>query len=159
MHRDSTHLRLLATVAVAGALFGCAATPEPPAQPTRPEVTISGASPERLKTALTSEMAKRKFHLSKSSATEFSFEQPASKAAQTAAASAAGRDPIERITYTVSTEGNDLKVVADIVVVRKLAAMEKPFEIGQGPEAQSVQSLLDKIAGEIGTAKTTKRDN
>jgi hypothetical protein len=34
--------------------------------------------------------------------------------------------------------------------------MEKPIDINQSAEAQNVQSILDKIAGEIGTAKSSK---
>ena len=59
-------------------------------------------------------------------------------------------NPTERITYTLAPEGADIRIVADIVVVRKLAAMEKPIDITQGPEAQSVQGILDKIAAEVG---------
>jgi hypothetical protein len=159
MNSDLGHIRLLVIGALAGALLGCAsAPPEPHAG--KPEVTISGASIDRVKTALVAEMSKRKFRVAKETASEMSFEQPAaSPVLQGLSASAAGKNPIERITYTMAATGADLHVTADIVVVRKLAAMEQPVDIGQGPEAQSVQAMLDKIAGEVGAAAATKREN
>jgi hypothetical protein len=147
---------LLQIVALACALVACA-SPQPEPRSGKPEVTISGATMDKLRTALVSEMSKRKFRVAKETQSEMSFEQPATGAAlQAVASSEAGKNAIERITYTVATVGGDMRVVADVAIVRKLAAMEKPIDINQSAEAQNVQSILDKIAGEIGTAKASK---
>jgi len=150
--------RLLMVGALVGALIGCTSSPPVP-HSTKPEVTISGTTIDRVKTALVGEMSKRKFRVAKDTASELSFEQPATSAVlEGLTASAAGKNPIERVTYTWAPTGDDLRVTADIVVVRKLAAMEQPVDISQGPEIQNVQSVLDKIAGEVGTAKA-KHEN
>jgi hypothetical protein len=150
------YLRMLPTVALAGALVACA-SPQPEPRSGKPEVTITGATMDKLKTALMSEMSKRKFRVAKETQSEMSFEQPAtSSALQAVASSDAGKNAIERVTYTVATVGGDMHVVADVAIVRRLAAMEKPIDINQSAEAQNVQSILDKIAGEIGAAKSTK---
>ena len=150
------HFRGLVIVGLAGGLLACASPPQE-ARSGKPEVTISGTTMDKLKTALVSEMSKRKFRVTKETASEMSFEQPASSSVlQAVASSDAGKNAIERVTYTVATVGGDMHVVADVAVVRKLAAMEKPIDINQSAEAQTVQSVLDKIAGEIGTAKASK---
>src|SRR5262245_12972929 len=150
------HFRVLVVAGLAGGLLACA-SPSPEPRSGKPEVTISGTTLDKLKTALVSEMSKRKFRVTKETASEMSFEQPAnSTVLQAVASSDAGKNAIERITYTVATVGGDMHVVADVAVVRKLAAMEKPIDINQSAEAQTVQSVLDKIAGEIGTAKASK---
>jgi hypothetical protein len=159
MNSDQQRFRTPAIVALAFMLAGCAAS-SPDLHPAKPEVTISGTTIDKVKTALVAEMSKRKFRVGKETQLEMPFEQPASGTALKglSAADAKG-NPIERITYTLAPEGADIRIVADVVIVRRLAAMEKPIDITQGPEAQSVQAILDKIAAEVGTPKATKREN
>ena len=149
--------RLLTVVALGCTLLACASTPEP--RPTKPQVTISGATVDRVKSALTAEMAKRKFRAGKEKQLEVSFEQPAPASVLHSLSSAeASGHPIERVTYTIAPEGTDVRVVADVAIVRKLAAMEKEIDINQTPEGQNVQGILDKVAGEVGTARTGKQE-
>jgi len=158
MNLDLKCIRLPTIVAVAGMLWACASAPEAP-HPTKPQVTISGASVDRVKTALVAEMAKRKFHVGKQAQLELPFEQPASKSVlEGLSAADASGNPIERVTYTLAPEGDDIRVVAEVAVVRRLAAMERPVDISQGPEGQTVQAILDKIASEVGTPKPAKRE-
>ncbi|MGB8488725.1 MAG: hypothetical protein WCD67_20850 [Xanthobacteraceae bacterium] len=159
MSLDQQRVRVPAVVMLTSlVLAGCAAS-SPALHPGKPEVTISGTTIDKVKTALVAEMSKRKFRVGKETQLEMPFEQPASgNALQGLSAADAKGNPTERITYTLAPEGADIRIVADIVVVRKLAAMEKPIDITQGPEAQSVQGILDKIAAEVGTPKP-KREN
>ncbi len=160
MRSDQRHVRASALVVLTFlVLAGCAAS-SPELHPTKPEVTISGTTIDKVKTALVAEMAKRKYRVGKESQLEMPFEQPASGTAlQGLSAADAKGNPIERITYTLAPEGSDIRIVADIAVIRKIALMERPIDITQGPEAQSVQAILDKIATEVGTPKPTKREN
>jgi hypothetical protein len=158
MTADLKRIHWPTIVAVAGTLGACASSPEAP-HPTQPQVTISGTSVDRVKTALVSEMARRKFHVGKEAQFEIPFEQPASHSVlQGLSAADAGGNPTERIIYTLAPEGGDIRVVAEVYVVRRLAAMERPVDISQGPEGQTVQGILDKIASEVGTPKPAKRD-
>jgi hypothetical protein len=158
MSSDQHCTRAPAIALCAFVLVGCAAS-SPELHPSKPEVTISGTSIDKVKTALVAEMSKRKFRVGKETQLEMPFEQPATgNALQGLSAADAKGNPIERITYTLAPEGADIRIVADIVVVRKLAAMERPIDITQGPEAQSVQGILDKLAAEVGTPKP-KREN
>ena len=159
MSLDQQRVRVPAVVMLTSlVLAGCAAS-SPALHPGKPEVTISGTTIDKVKTALVAEMSKRKFRVGKETQLEMPFEQPASgNALQGLSTADAKGNPTERITYTLAPEGADIRIVADIVVVRKLAAMEKPIDITQGPEAQSVQGILDKIAAEVGTPKP-KREN
>ena len=67
--------------------------------------------------------------------------------------------PLQRVTYAMAPEKDDMHVTADIVLVRKLAAMEQETDINQGPEGQTVQAILDKIASDVVAPKTSKREN
>jgi hypothetical protein len=160
MRSDQQHVRASALVVFTSlVLAGCAA-PAPELHPSKPEVTISGTTIDKVKTALVAEMAKRKFRVGKETQLEMPFEQPASgNALQGLSAADAKGNPTERITYTLAPQGTDIRIVAEIAVIRKLALMERPIDITQGPEGQSVQVILDKIANEVGTPKPTKREN
>ena len=59
----------------------------------------------------------------------------------------------------MAPEKDDMHVIANIVLVRKLAAMEQETDINQGPEGQAVQAILAKIASDVGTLKTSKAEN
>jgi len=155
---NPTRVRTLVVGACACLLPGCAATPEP--HPTKLQVTITGTSIDRLKTALVSEMSKRKFHVAKSSGQDVAFERPASSTALQGLSSSAVRgNPIERVTYAMAPEKDDVDVTANVVLAQKLAAMEQETDINQGPEGQTVQAILDKIAGDVVAPKTSKREN
>jgi hypothetical protein len=72
-------VRLVVGVVLASSLFGCTSS-QPPQSPGKLEVTISGTSIDRVKTALVTEMQKRKFRIANETQSEMSFEQPASSA-------------------------------------------------------------------------------
>ena len=154
-------MRMWGLAVCAVLLFGCTSTQPPLPQPTNPHVTISGTSLDRVKKALAAEMSKHKFHVAKDNGQTISFEQPASGAALQSLLSHAvrGGNPIERVTFTIASEKDDLEVTADVVIRRKLAAMEGETDINQGSEGQTVQAILDQIASEVGTPKTTKKEN
>jgi len=157
---NPAHIRMLGFAACAGVLFGCTSAMPPLPQPTNPQVTISGTSPDRVKKALVTEMSKRKFHLAKESGQTISFEQPASKAALESLSSRAvrGGNPVERVTFTIASEKDDVQVTADVVILRKLAAMEGETEINQGSEGQTVQAILDQLASQVGSPKATRKE-
>jgi hypothetical protein len=157
MISSSDCARSLTVVALGCTLLACASAPEP--RPTKPQITISGTTIDRVKSALTAEMAKRKFRAAKEKQLEVSFEQPApASVLQSLSSADAAGHPTERVTYTIAPEGTDLRVVADVAIVRKLAAMEKEIDINQTPEGQNVQGILDKVAGEVGTARPGKQE-
>jgi hypothetical protein len=54
----------------------------------------------------------------------------------------------------MAPEKDDMHVIANIVLVRRLAAMEQETDINQGREGQAVQAILDKIASDVGTLET-----
>jgi hypothetical protein len=152
---NPTRVRTLVVGACACLLWGCAATPE--THPTKLQVTITGTTVDRLKTALVSEMSKRKFHVAKSSGQDVAFERPASSTALQGLSSSAVRgNPIERVTYAMAPEKDDVDVTANVVLAQKLAAMEQETDINQGPEGQTVQAILDKIASDVVAPKTSK---
>ncbi len=158
---NSARLRMLGLAVCAGLLFGCTSAPPPPPQSTNPQVTIPGTSVDRVKKALMAEMSKRKFHVAKDSGQTISFEQPASSLAlqNLSAHAVRGGNPIERITFTIASEKGDVQVSADVILLRKLAAMEGETDINQGSEGQSVQAILDQIASQVGTPQATKKEN
>jgi hypothetical protein len=152
------HVRVLVLGACACLLWGCAATTE--TYPTKPQVTITSTSVDRVKTALVSETSKRKFRVVKNNGQDITFEQAASSTALQGLSSIAGHgNPIERVTYAMAPEKDDMHVTANIVLVRKLAAMEQETDINQGPEGQTVQAILDKIASDVGALKISKAEN
>jgi hypothetical protein len=130
-------------------VLGCTSSQAPAPIPEKLEVTIHGTSTDRIKTTLVSEMQKRKFRMANETQSEMSFEQPASgEVLKSLLETDIGKAPIERITYTIRPVAGDIRVSSEIAVVGKAgSSTEKKVDISQSTEAQTVQSVLDKIAG------------
>ena len=155
---NPTRVRILVLGASACLLWGCASNLEP--HSTKPQVSITGTSLDRVKKALVAEMSKHKFRVAKDKGQDLAFEQPASSMALQGLSSSTVRgNPIERVTYAMTSEKGDMHVTGEVVLVRKLAAMEQETDINQGPEGQTVQAILDKIASDVGAQKTSKAEN
>jgi hypothetical protein len=141
-----------------GLSWGCASNLEP--HSTKPQVTITGTSFDRVKKALVAEMSKRKFRVAKNNGQDIAFEQPASSMAlQGLSSSAVHGNPFERVTYVMTSQKGDLRVTGEVALVRKLAAMEQETDINQGPEGHTVQAILEKIASDAGAPKISKAGN
>ena len=134
-------------VLLTASLIGC--TSQGPQSSGRLDVTVPKTSPDRVKTALVNEMQKRKFRIAQETASQMAFEQPAgSSVLQSLSGADVGRDPIERVTYSIKQVGSDVQVSAEIVVISKAGSpSEKKININQSAEAQNVSAVLDKIAG------------
>ena len=155
---NPAHIRMLALGVWACLLSGCASNLEP--HSTKPQVSITGTSLDRVKKALVAEMSKHKSRVAKDNGQDIAFEQPASNMALQGLSSSAVRgNPIERVTYAMTSEKGDMHVTGEVVLVRKLAAMEQETDLNQGPEGQTVQAILDKIVSDVGAPKTSKAEN
>jgi len=130
-------------------VLGCTSSQAPAPVPGKLEVIIPGMSIDRIKTTLVSEMQKRKFRIANETQSEMSFEQPASSAVlKSLPETDIGKAPLERITYTIKPVAGDILVSSEIAVISKAGpSPEKKIDISQSAEAQTVQSVLDKIAG------------
>jgi hypothetical protein len=130
-------------------VLGCTSSQAPAPTTGRLEVTIPGTSNDRIKTTLVSEMQKRKFRVANETQSEMSFEQPASsEVLKSLPETDIGKAPIERVTYTIKPVAGDIRVSSEIAVISKAgSSQEKKIDISQSAEAQTVQSVLDKIAG------------
>jgi hypothetical protein len=130
-------------------VLGCTSSQAPAPTPGKLEVTIPGASTDRIKTTLVSEMQKRRFRVANETQSEMSFEQPASSVViQSLPETDIGKAPVERVTYTIKPVAGDIRVSGEIAVISKAgSAPEKKIDISQSAEAQTVQSVLDKLAG------------
>src|ERR1700730_16954758 len=130
-------------------IHGCTSSQAPAPTPSKLEVTLPGTSIDRIKTTLVSEMQKRKFRIANETQSEMSFEQPASSAVlKSLPETDIGKAPIERVTYTIKPVAGEIRVSGEIAVISKAgSAPEKKIATSQSSEAQTVQSVLDKIAG------------
>jgi len=130
-------------------VLGCTSSQTPAPTPGKLEVTIRGTSTDRIKTTLVSEMQKRKFRIANETQSEMSFEQPAgSDVLKSLPETDIGKAPIERVTYAIKPVAGDIRVSSEIAVISKAGSSpEKKIDISQSTEAQTVQSVLDKIAG------------
>ena len=130
-------------------VLGCTSSQAPAPTPGKLEVTIPGTSTDRIKTTLVSEMQKRRFRVANETQSEMSFEQPASSVViQSLPETDIGKTPVERVTYTIKPVAGDIRVSGEIAVISKAgSAPEKKIDISQSAEAQTVQSVLDKLAG------------
>ena len=130
-------------------VLGCTSSQTPAPTPGKLEVTIRGTSTDRIKTTLVSEMQKRKFRIANETQSEMSFEQPASSdVLKSLPETDIGKAPIERVTYAIKPVAGDIRVSSEIAVISKAGSSpEKKIDISQSTEAQTVQSVLDKIAG------------
>jgi hypothetical protein len=137
------------TVAFLGlSILGC--TSQAPA-PTlgKLEITVRGTSTDRIKTMLVGEMQKRKFRITNETQSEMSFEQPvSSEVLKSLPDTDIGKAAIERVTYMIKPLAGDIRVSSEIAVISKAGSSpEKKIDISQSAEAETVQSVLDKIAG------------
>jgi hypothetical protein len=141
--------RVLIVAFLALSVHGCTSSQAPAPTPGKLEVTIHGTSTDRIKTTLVSEMQKRKFRIANETQSKISFEQPASsEVLKSLPETDIGKAPIERVTYTIKPVAGDIRVSSEIAVISKAGSSpEKKVDISQGAEAQTVQSVLDKIAG------------
>jgi hypothetical protein len=141
--------RALIVAFLALSVLGCTSSQAPAPTPGKLEVTIHGTSTDRIKTTLVSEMQKRNFRIANETQSEISFEQPASsEVIKFLPETDIGKAPIERVTYTIKPVAGDIRVTSEIAVVRKAgSSTEKKVDISQNAEAQTVQSVLDKISG------------
>jgi hypothetical protein len=130
-------------------VVGCTSSQAPAPTPGKLEVTIHGTSTDRIKTTLVSEMQKRKFRVANETQSEMSFEQSAtSEVLKLLPETDIGKAPIERVTYTIKPVAGDIRVSGEIAVASKAGSSpEKKVDISQSAEAETVQSVLDKIAG------------
>ena len=130
-------------------VLGCTSSQAPAPTPGKLEVTIPGTSTDRIKTTLVGEMQKRRFRVANETQSEMSFEQPASSVViQSLPETDVGKAPVERVTYTIKPVAGDIRVSGEIAVISKAgSAPEKKIDISQSAEAQTVQSVLDKLAG------------
>ena len=141
--------RVLIVAFLALSVHGCTSSQAPAPTPGKLEVTIHGTSTDRIKTTLVSEMQKRKFRIANETQSEMSFEQPASsEVLKSLPETDIGKAPIERVTYTIKPVAGDIRVSSEIAVISKAgSSSEKKVDISQSAEAQTVQSVLEKIAG------------
>jgi hypothetical protein len=130
-------------------VLGCTSSQAPAPPPTKLEVTIPGTSTDKIKTTLVSEMQKRKFRIVNETQSEMSFEQLAgSEVLKSLPETDIGKAPIERVTYTIKPIAGDIRVSSEIALISKAGSpQEKKIDISQSAEAQTVQSVLDKIVG------------
>ena len=145
------HLRHLCAAVSAPfilSVLGCTSSQTPPTPP-KLEIAVSGTSIDRIKTTLVSEMQKRKFRVTNETPSEMSFEQPASDAViQSLSEADVGKAPIERITYLIKPVAGEIHVSTEVAVIGKVgSAPDKKVDISQSAEAQSIQSVLDKVPG------------
>ena len=94
-------------------------------------------------------MQKRKFRIVNETQSEMSFEQLAgSEVLKSLPETDIGKAPIERVTYTIKPIAGDIRVSSEIALISKAGSpQEKKIDISQSAEAQTVQSVLDKIVG------------
>jgi hypothetical protein len=147
-HAVISCFRSVTIALLAASLMACTSSQSP--QPSgKLDVTVAKTSPDRVKTVLVSEMQKRKFRIAQETASQMSFEQPAGSAVlQSLSGADVGKNPIERVTYSIKQVGSDVQVSAEIAVINKTGSPpEKKIDISQSAEAQNVSSALDKIAG------------
>jgi hypothetical protein len=141
--------RVLIVAFLALSVHGCTSSQAPAPTPGKLEVTIHGTSTDRIKTTLVSEMQKRKFRIANETQSKISFEQPASsEVLKSLPETDIGKAPIERVTYTIKPVAGDIRVSSEIAVISKAGSSpEKKVDISQSAEGQTVESVLDKIAG------------
>jgi len=130
-------------------VLGCTSSQPPSPTSGKLEVTIHGTPVDRIKTTLVSEMQKRRFRIAKETQSEMSFEQPVSnEILKSLPETDIGNAPIERVTYAIKPVASDILVSGEISVISKAGSSpEKKVDISQSVEAQTVRSVLDKIAG------------
>src|SRR5262245_27281652 len=109
-----------ATIALLTASLIACTSPQGPQSSGKLDVTVPKTSPDRVKTALVSEMQKRKVRIAQETASQMAFEQPAgSSVLQSLSGAEVGRDPIERVTYSIKQVGPDVQISAEIAVISK----------------------------------------
>jgi hypothetical protein len=96
--------------------------------------------------------------VAKDNGQNIAFEQPASRMSLQGLSSSAVRgNPIERITYAISSEKDDMHVTAEVVLVRKLAAMEQETDLNPGPPCSYAHMRFHSHHGSFQFGRTSTR--
>ena len=142
-------LRILIALASFLTLSACAGTLHRPQTASgRPEVTITNATPEKIKPVLVSEMANAGYRISKDTPYELAFDKPVQNLAMAALlGSRYDSQPNARITYTFAQIGKDTRVIGDVAVITNPgSAFERRTELNNGVDAYDLQTGLQRLS-------------
>lgn len=151
--------RLLVAAAAFSVLAACQTVQPPATASGRPEVTIPGASPAKVKAAILSGMLDKGYRLTKDDTYSLTVEkQVEDTAAVILLSSGAGGPPIARVTYTVAEIGDGTRVVSDMALISNAGmAFERRMDVSQGNQAPMAQAFLDRTAASFAEKKVARR--
>ena len=151
--------KTMAAAAVILTLAGCQTAQPPTTASGRPEVTIQGAAPAKVKAAILSGMLDKGYRIVRDDQFSLSVERPVENIMAVALLSTgAGGAPVGRITYTVAQVESSTRVVADLALVQNAGmAFERRTDVSQGNDAPLIQAFLDQIKESSTEKKVARR--
>ncbi|MCJ2043000.1 hypothetical protein MKK58_00300 [Methylobacterium sp. J-078] len=152
-------LRVFAAAAAMTVLGACQTVQPPATASGRPEVTIPGADPARVKSAILSGMIDKGYRIVKDDPFSLTVEKPVENfAAVLLLSTNAGGPPVARVTYTVAQIDNGTRVVADMALISNAGmAFERRTDVSRGADSPMAQAFLDKIAAETQAKSSPKK--
>lgn len=144
----TTALQLLACLAITIMVTSCATAPRLNTASGKPEITVPGRVAEQLSNDIVNAMLTAGYSISTQSPNQLVFDRAIdSFAAKFAYGSSYDRTPNARIEYTIASLPDSTRVVATFkAVTNPGSAFERSQDLSHGPDADSIQSLLDSIA-------------
>lgn len=150
-------MRRAATILAAmTALCGCATAPPIQTASGSPEVTIPGASAEKIKPVIINAMLNRRLRIKSDTPYSIVVEKQTEDFTTQLLLGTAYGPPIERVTFAIAEIAGGTRIVADASMVSNAGTAFERQTFGQhgslnGP---ALQSLLDEIAASVRGQKT-----
>lgn len=144
-------MRIICAIVLAALCAGCVTVEPPHTASGRPEVTIAGASPDKVKPQLVNVMINDGYRITRDTPYEITFDKPVQNiAVAVLMGSKYDAQPNIRVSYSFAQLGSDTRVIGDIAIVTNPgSAFERRTPINAGVDSSDIQILLDEVRGKL----------
>ena len=140
-------MRIVTILALTAFCAGCTAPVQHATSSGKPETTIAGTTPEKVKPLIVNRMLSAGYRITRDTQFEIAFDAPVKNvAAQVLLGSRYDSQPNARVSYSFASTGTETRVVADIAIITNPnSGFERRTEMNQAADSVQVQNILDAV--------------
>jgi hypothetical protein len=143
--------RFLIALAVAYFCSACASGVQHATPSGHSEVTVSKATPDKVKAVLVNKMINKGYRITKDTQFELAFDKPVDNVmVSVLLGSKYDSQPSQRVSYSIAQVGEGVRVVSDFAVITNPgSAFERRTDVNKADATTDVQTLLEEVASEL----------